>query len=177
MAISAKKTRASKTGGGQGKNKGGKFATFLWFDKEAAEAAKFYASVFKGSKIKGTTILENTPSGTVELVTMELMGREFQLMSAGPAFKFNESISFVVYCDTQAEIDYYWAGLTADGGSEGNCGWLKDRFGVSWQVTPSIMGKIYKSKDKMKIARVLKAFLKMRKFDIAAIKRAAKGKI
>ncbi|MEW6510856.1 MAG: VOC family protein, partial [Bacteroidota bacterium] len=112
-----------------------KITPFLWFDKEATEAAKFYASVLKGSKIKESTKFENTPSGTVEIVSVELLGQEFQLMSAGPLFKFNEAISFVVNCDTQEELDYYWEKLSADPKSE-QCGWLKDKYGVSWQIVP-----------------------------------------
>jgi len=148
-----------------------KLTTFLWFDKEAAEAAKFYASVFKGSKIKESRKLENTPSGTVEIVTMEILGHPFQLMSAGPFVKFNESISFVVECKTQEEIDYYWGRLSADPKAE-QCGWLKDKYGLSWQVVPEVLLTMQKSKDKAKVARVTEAFLKMKKFDIAALKRA-----
>lgn len=152
-----------------------KLTTFLWFDKEAGEAAKFYASVFKGSKIIDSRKLENTPSGTVEIVTMELLGHEFQLMSAGPFFKFNESISFMIPCDTQEEIDYYWERLSAEPKAE-QCGWLKDKYGLSWQVTPTVLAKMQKSGDKQKVARVTEAFLKMKKFDIAALQRAFDGK-
>ncbi len=148
-----------------------KITPFLWFDKDAAAAAKFYTSVFKDAKIIDTTILENTPSGTVEIVTIELFGQQYQLMSAGPLFKFNEAISFVVNCENQEEIDYYWAKLSADPDAE-QCGWLKDRFGVSWQIVPTAMYEMQKSKDKKKLARVTEAFLKMKKFDIAALQRA-----
>ena len=148
-----------------------KIIPFLWFDKEAGEAAKFYTSVFKGSKIKDTTILENTPSGTVEIVTIELLGQEFCLMSAGPLFKFNESISFVVNCKTQKEIDYYWEKLSADPKAE-QCGWLKDKYGLSWQIVPTVMYEMQKTKDKKKLARVTEAFLKMKKFDIKTLKQA-----
>jgi len=148
-----------------------KITPFLWFDKEAAEAAKFYTEVFKDSKIIDTTTLENTPSGTVEIVTIRLLGQEFNLMSAGPWFKFNESISFVVNCETQQEIDHYWERLSADPAAE-QCGWLKDKFGVSWQIVPAVMFEMQKSKDKKKRARVTEAFLQMKKFDIAALQRA-----
>ena len=148
-----------------------KLTTFLWFEREAAEAAKFYASVFKGSKIKESRKLENTPSGTVEIVAMEILGQQFQLMSAGPFVKFNESISFVVTCETQKEIDYYWQKLSADPKAE-QCGWLKDKYGVTWQVVPTVLGRMQKSKDKSKVARVTEAFLKMKKFDIAKLKQA-----
>ena len=148
-----------------------RLTTFLWFDKEAAEAANFYASVFKGSKIKDSRKLENTPSGTVEIVSMEILGCNFQLMSAGPFVKFNESVSFVVNCETQEEIDYYWDKLSADPKAE-QCGWLKDKYGLSWQITPTVLGEMQRSKDKKKIARVTEAFLKMKKFDIAKLYQA-----
>ncbi len=152
-----------------------KISPFLWFDKEAREAAEFYASVFKEAKILDSTTLENTPSGTVEVVTIELFGQEFQLMSAGPLFKFNEAISFVVNCDNQEEIDYYWAKLSAVPEAEA-CGWLKDRFGVSWQIVPTVMYEMQKTKDKQKLARLTEAFLRMKKFDIAALRQAYDGK-
>ncbi len=152
-----------------------KLAPFLWFDKEAGEAAKFYTSVFKNSKIKDKTVLHNTPSGTVEIITVEILGQEFQLMSAGPYFKFNEAISFVVTCDTQEEIDYYWEKLSADPKAE-QCGWLKDKYGLSWQIVPTILFEMQKDKDKKKVARVTEAFLKMKKFDIGELKKAYDGK-
>jgi predicted 3-demethylubiquinone-9 3-methyltransferase (glyoxalase superfamily) len=98
----------------------------LWFDKEAREAAEFYTSIFKDSRIKSTVKIQDTPSGEVDIVTFELFGQEFMAISAGPLFKFNESISFIVRCDTQEEIDFYWKELTSKGGQEGQCGWLKD---------------------------------------------------
>ena len=153
-----------------------KITPHLWFDKEAKEAAKFYTSVFPKSKIKDTTTLHNTPSGTVEIVTLELLGQEFQAISAGPLFKFNEAISFIVYCDTQKEIDYYWEKLSAVPKAE-QCGWLKDKYGLSWQILPTILDEMMKNKDPKKLARVTEAFLKMKKFDIAALKRAYKGGI
>ena len=148
-----------------------KITPFLWFDKEAGEAAKFYTSIFKDAKIIGTTTLENTPSGTVEIVTIKLFGQEFQLMSAGPLFKFNEAISFVVNCETQQEIDHYWEKLSAVPEAE-QCGWLKDKFGVSWQIVPAVLFQMQKSKDKQKLARVTEAFLQMKKFNIAVLQRA-----
>jgi predicted 3-demethylubiquinone-9 3-methyltransferase (glyoxalase superfamily) len=152
-----------------------KITPFLWFDKEAREAAEFYASVFKDAKILDSTTLENTPSGTVEIITIDLFGQEFQLMSAGPLFKFNEAISFVVNCDNQEEIDYYWAKLSAVPEAEA-CGWVKDKFGVSWQIVPTIMYEMQKTKDRQKLARFTEAFLKMKKFDIAALKQSYDGK-
>lgn len=291
-----------------------KITTHLWFDKEAKEAAKFYTSVFENSKIKGATTLHNTPSGSVDMVTIELSGQEFTLLSAGPLFKFNPSVSFLVacktkdevdalweklseggaalmelgeypfsekygwtqdkyglswqvmfmgdrkiqqnitptlmfvrdvcgkaeeafnfytsifnnakvgdilrygrgeepdkegtvkhaaftllgqefaamdsarghnftfneaislmvHCDTQEEIDYYWGKLSADPKAE-QCGWLKDKYGLSWQIVPNAMDEMFKEKDEKKIARVTEAFLKMKKFDIDALKRAFDG--
>ena len=146
----------------------------LWFDKEAKEAAEFYTSVFPKSKIKDTTTLHNTPSGAVDIVTIELLGQEFMLLSAGPLFKFNEAISFVVHCDTQEEIDYYWEKLSAVPEAE-QCGWLRDKYGLSWQIVPTAMSEMMKDKDAKKMARVTEAFLKMKKFDIATLQRAYKG--
>jgi predicted 3-demethylubiquinone-9 3-methyltransferase (glyoxalase superfamily) len=151
-----------------------KITPHLWFDKEAKEAAEFYTSVFPKSKIKDTTTLDNTPSGTVDIVTIELLGEEFMLLSAGPLFKFNEAISFIVSCDTQEEIDHYWEKLSAVPEAE-QCGWLKDKYGLSWQIVPTAMGDMLKDKDKKKLARVTEAFLKMKKFDINALKRAYEG--
>jgi predicted 3-demethylubiquinone-9 3-methyltransferase (glyoxalase superfamily) len=151
-----------------------KITPHLWFDKEAQEAAEFYVSVFPESKIKDTTTLHNTPSGTVDIVTIELLGQEFMLISAGPLFKFNEAISFMVYCDTQEEIDYYWEKLSAVPEAE-QCGWLKDKYGLSWQIVPTAMDEMMKEKDNKKLARVTEAFLKMKKFDIASLKRAYEG--
>ncbi|MHB8481481.1 MAG: VOC family protein [Nitrospiria bacterium] len=152
-----------------------KITPFLWFDKEARSAAGFYTSVFKDSKIKNTTTLHDTPSGPVEIVTIELLGQEFTLMSAGPLFKFDEAISFVVNCETQEEIDYYWEKLSADPKAE-QCGWLKDKYGLSWQIVPTVMVSMLKSKDAKKVARVTEAFLKMKKFDIEKLRQAYEGK-
>ncbi len=151
-----------------------KITPHLWFDKEAGEAAEFYTSVFPDSRIKNKTTLHDTPSGTVDVVTIELSGLEFMLISAGPLFKFNEAISFMVHCDTQEEIDYYWERLSAVPEAE-QCGWLKDKYGLSWQIVPSAMGEMMKDKDEKRLARVTGAFLQMKKFDIAALQRAYKG--
>jgi predicted 3-demethylubiquinone-9 3-methyltransferase (glyoxalase superfamily) len=153
-----------------------KITPHLWFDKEAKEAAEFYTSVFPGSKIKNTTTLHNTPSGTVDIVTIELLGQEFMLISAGPLFKFNEAISFMVYCDTQEEIDYYWEKLSAVPEAE-QCGWLKDKYGLSWQIVPTAMGEMTKRGTREQIDRVTQAFLPMKKFDIETLKRAYESKI
>jgi len=151
-----------------------KITPHLWFDKEAGEAAKFYTSVFPKSKIKSATTLNNTPSGTVEIVTIDLMGQEFMLLSAGPLFKFNEAISFLIRCKTQKEIDYYWEKLSAVPEAE-QCGWLKDKYGLSWQIVPAAMDKMMKDKNRERVARVTEAFLKMKKFDIKELERAYKG--
>jgi predicted 3-demethylubiquinone-9 3-methyltransferase (glyoxalase superfamily) len=148
-----------------------KITPFLWFDKEAGEAAEFYASIFKNSRIKDTTTLHKTPSGTVEIITIEILGQEFRLMSAGPYFKFNEAISLVVSCETQEEIDYYWEKLSADPKAE-QCGWLKDKYGVSWQIVPTVLYKMQKDKDRKRVARTTEALLKMKKFDIEKLKQA-----
>ena len=148
-----------------------RITSHLWFDKEAKEAAQFYTSIFPNSKIKNVTTIHDTPSGSADIVNIELLGQEFTLIIAGPFFKFNEAISFMVHCDTQEEIDYYWEKLSADPKAE-QCGWLKDKYGLSWQIVPTIMNQMMKDKDPKKIARVTQAFLKMKKFDIAKLKQA-----
>jgi predicted 3-demethylubiquinone-9 3-methyltransferase (glyoxalase superfamily) len=149
-----------------------KIIPHLWFDKQAKEAARFYTSVFRDSRIKNISSLHDTPSGTVKVVSFELFGQEFVAISAGPFFHFNESISFIVKCNTQEEIDYYWERLTSEGGQESECGWLKDKYGLSWQIVPSVMDDTMQDKDPETLARVTQAFLKMKKFDIAALQRA-----
>lgn len=133
----------------------------LWFDGQAQAAAKFYCTVFKDSKITADNQM---------VVTFELNGKRFMGLNGGPQFKFNEAVSFVIDCETQDEIDYYWQKLTADGGSEGQCGWLKDKFGVSWQVVPTILPKLLS--DPAKVQNVLQAYMKMKKFDIEALQNA-----
>lgn len=129
----------------------------LWFDGQAKAAADFYCSIFKDSKI-----IADTPM----VVNFELNGRRFMGLNGGPMFKFNEAVSFVIDCETQEEIDYYWNKLT-EGGSESQCGWLKDKFGVSWQVVPTILGKLLS--DSEKAPRVIQAFMQMKKFDIETL--------
>ena len=126
----------------------------LWFDGQAKAAAEFYCSIFKDSKITADTPM---------VVNFELNGKKFMGLNGGPMFKFNEAVSFVVDCETQEEIDYYWAQLV-DGGSESQCGWLKDKFGVSWQIVPTVLAKLLSNPDKAH--RVVQAFMKMKKFDI-----------
>lgn len=151
-----------------------KIIPHLWFDKEAKEASEFYASVFPDSKINSVNTLKNTPSGDADVVSFSLAGQEFMSISAGPYFKFNEAISFIIKCDTQEEIDYYWGKLSAVPEAE-QCGWLKDKYGLSWQVVPSNMDDMLASPDKEKVKRVTEAFLKMKKFDIKALEEAANG--
>jgi predicted 3-demethylubiquinone-9 3-methyltransferase (glyoxalase superfamily) len=152
-----------------------KITPFLWYEKKAKEAAKHYVSVFgKGSKIVNISTLRDTPSGTVDIVDVELLCQRFTLMTAGPFEKFTAATSFVVHCKTQAEIDRYWK-LSADPKAE-MCGWLKDKYGVSWQIVPTVLNELLADKDRKKAARVQEAFLKMKKFNIAKLKAAHRGK-
>jgi predicted 3-demethylubiquinone-9 3-methyltransferase (glyoxalase superfamily) len=146
-----------------------KITPHLWFDKEAKQAAEFYTSIFPNSRITEVTTLHNTPTGDCDVVAFELNGQPFMAISAGPLFKFNESISFMVSCDTQEEIDYFWGKLSAVPQAE-QCGWLKDKFGLSWQIVPSVLGEMMK--DARKRDRVTQAFLKMKKFNIAELQKA-----
>lgn len=148
----------------------------LWFDTQAREAAEFYTSIFPDSRVMNVTTLHDTPSGSADVVTFELAGQQFMAISAGPIFTFNESVSFIVKCDTQDEIDSYWEQLTADGGQEGVCGWLKDKYGLSWQVVPAAMDEMMDGRDPEALARVTQAFLTMKKFDLAALQRAYDGR-
>jgi predicted 3-demethylubiquinone-9 3-methyltransferase (glyoxalase superfamily) len=154
----------------------------LWFDSEAEEAAKFYTSIFKNSKIGATTYYDEEsskaagrPKGSVLTVDFELEGQSFMALNGGPMFKFTEAVSLVINCENQNEVDYFWEKLLA-GGQESECGWLKDKFGLSWQVTPTILLEMIKDKDPQKAQRVMAAMLKMRKIDIATIERAYQGK-
>jgi predicted 3-demethylubiquinone-9 3-methyltransferase (glyoxalase superfamily) len=147
----------------------------LWFDREARAAAAFYCSVFPDSRITNVTTLHDTPTGDCDVVSFTLGGNAFMAISAGPLFQFNESISFMVYCDTQEEIDHYWEKLSAVPEAE-QCGWLKDRYGLSWQVVPGDMDRMLQDKDPERAARVMEALLQMKKFDLAAIQRAYEGK-
>jgi predicted 3-demethylubiquinone-9 3-methyltransferase (glyoxalase superfamily) len=147
----------------------------LWFDTEAEQAAEFYTSVFPNSKIVEVTRYGSAgprSEGMVMTVSFELDGREFVALNGGPDFKFNEAVSFVIDCETQEEVDRYWETL-ADGGEEGPCGWLKDRFGLSWQVTPTMLPRLLADPDTEKAQRVMAAMLEMRKIDIEALERAA----
>src|SRR6266545_2493192 len=146
-----------------------KITPFLWFDDQAEEAMKFYVSVFEDSKVLEVT---PGPNGKAMSVRFELEGQEFMGLNAGPQFKFTEAISFFVSCKTQAEVDELWQKLSAGGGEEGNCGWVKDTFGLWWQIVPTALGELMADKDRAKAKRVLDAMLKMRKIDIAGLKRA-----
>lgn len=154
-----------------------KITTCLWFDNQAGEAVKFYTSVFKNSKIGSTSRYDEAsskaagmPAGSVLTMTFELEGREFMALNGGPLFKFNESISLVVNCNDQKEVDYYWDKLTSGGGQESMCGWLKDKFGLSWQIVPTELGKLMSSKEPGKPQRVMAEMLKMKKLDINVLR-------
>jgi predicted 3-demethylubiquinone-9 3-methyltransferase (glyoxalase superfamily) len=153
------------------------FTTCLWFDGQAEEAANYYTSIFKNSKVGRVgryTEAGPGPAGSVLAVEFELNGQKFVGLNGGPQFTFNESISFQIHCDDQDEVDYYWSGLT-EGGEEGNCGWLKDKYGVSWQVIPKVLIDLISDSDPEKAARAMEAMLSMTKFDIAELEKAHAG--
>jgi predicted 3-demethylubiquinone-9 3-methyltransferase (glyoxalase superfamily) len=155
-----------------------KITPWLWFDSESEEAASLYTSVFKNSRIVSTSHYGDAgprPAGSVMTVAFEIDGQEFVALNGGPEFKPNEAISFMVSCDSQEEVDDYWERLTSDGGEESQCGWLKDKFGVSWQVTPVEMLSLLNDPDPGRAQRATQAMLGMRRIDIAEIKRAADG--
>ena len=146
-----------------------KITPFLWFDNQAEEAMNFYVSIFKNSKVLGVT---PGPNGIAQSVTFKLEGQEFMALNAGPQFKFNEAISFFVNCETQAEVDELWEKLTADGGEESMCGWLKDKYGLSWQIIPTALGELMGDPDPEKAGRVVQAMLNMKKIDIKTLQEA-----
>jgi predicted 3-demethylubiquinone-9 3-methyltransferase (glyoxalase superfamily) len=152
-----------------------KITPFLWFDNQAEEAMNFYTSVFKNSKVGSVSRYGEAgpgPAGSVMTASFELEGLEFIALNAGPQFKFTEAISFLVNCETQEEIDDLWGKLTANGGEEQPCGWLKDKFGLSWQIVPPVLDQLLGDPDAEKANRVMQAMLGMKKIDIAALKRA-----
>jgi predicted 3-demethylubiquinone-9 3-methyltransferase (glyoxalase superfamily) len=154
-----------------------KITTCLWFDTQAEEAAEFYVSVFDGSKVLNVARYGDAgpgPAGQVMTILFEIEGRTFMGLNGGPAFSFNEAVSFVIDCASQEEVDRYWAALS-DGGTESQCGWLKDRYGVSWQVVPSVMGQLLGGPDPDGAQRAMQAMLGMRKLDIAALQKAYDG--
>lgn len=148
-----------------------KITPFLWFDNQAEEAMNFYISIFKNSKVLSVT---PGPNGTAMSVAFELDGQEFIALNAGPHFKFTEAISFFVNCTTQAEVDELWGKLTT-GGEESQCGWLKDKYGLSWQIIPSVLGELLGDKDPEKAGRVMQAMLQMNKIDIKTLQQAYAG--
>jgi predicted 3-demethylubiquinone-9 3-methyltransferase (glyoxalase superfamily) len=158
-----------------------KITTCLWFENQAEEAVNFYTSVFKNSKTGSITRYDEKsaaasgrPEGSVMTMTFELEGREFMALNGGPHFKFNEAISLVVNCDSQDELDYYWNKLSSEGGQESVCGWLKDKYGLSWQIVPAVLGELMS--DSMKAEKVMAAVLQMKKLDIESLKKASEEK-
>jgi predicted 3-demethylubiquinone-9 3-methyltransferase (glyoxalase superfamily) len=155
-----------------------KITPFLWYSKEAEEAAALYAGIFPDSRVVRVTAMPSEspsgPAGSVKIVEFVLMGQNFTAMSAGPLDPFNHAISFVVHCDSQDEIDRYWNALL-NGGKAEQCGWLKDRFGVSWQIVPAALGEMMAGTDRVKAKRAADAMMKMVKFDIAALQAAYEG--
>ena len=154
-----------------------KIAPFLWFDTQAEEAANFYVSVFKNSKLGKIARYSEAgpgPAGSAMTVAFELDGLAFTALNGGPYFKFTEAVSFVISCADQAEVDHYWDRLL-EGGSASQCGWLKDKFGLSWQVVPTRLSELASDPDSAKVARVMGAMMKMIKLDIAALEAAARG--
>jgi predicted 3-demethylubiquinone-9 3-methyltransferase (glyoxalase superfamily) len=158
-----------------------KIAPCLWFDTEAEAAAKHYVSIFKNSKVRTISHfgkegreIHGKEAGSVMTVEFELEGQAFVALNGGPQFKFDEAVSFQIYCETQAEVDHFWSKLS-QGGQEGPCGWLKDKFGLSWQVVPTALLEMLMDKNREKADRAMKAMLQMRKLDIAALQRAYAG--
>ncbi len=158
-----------------------KITPFLWFDDKAEEAANFYTSIFKNSKIKSVTRYgeegakaAGRPKGSVMTVVFELEGQEFIALNGGPVFAFSPAISFLVNCKTQKEVDDLWEKLS-EGGEKGQCGWLKDKYGVSWQIAPAVLGEMLQDKDPKKSRRVMEAMLRMDKIDIETLKQAYEG--
>jgi predicted 3-demethylubiquinone-9 3-methyltransferase (glyoxalase superfamily) len=158
-----------------------KITPFLWFDDNAEEAAKFYTSIFKNSKIidiayygESAAEASGRPKGTLMTVTFELEGQRFMALNGGPIFKFSQAISFLVSCETQQEVDDLWKKLS-EGGEVEQCGWLKDKFGVSWQIVPSVLGEMMQDKDAEKSEKVMKALLQMKKIDIQSLQKAYAG--
>jgi predicted 3-demethylubiquinone-9 3-methyltransferase (glyoxalase superfamily) len=152
-----------------------KIKPYLWFNDNAEEAINFYTSIFKNSKIDSLTRYGEGspfPAGTLMTANFQLEGMEFIALNGGPQFRFNESISLFVECKTQEEVDTLWAKLTADGGEEAPCGWLKDKFGLSWQIVPSVLGELLSDPDPVKAQNVAMAMMQMKKIDIAALQQA-----
>ncbi len=160
-----------------------KITPFLWFDTQAEEAVNFYTSIFKNSKMGAVTRYDDAgakaagrPKGSVMTASFQLEGQEFVALNGGPQFKFAEAISFVVNCESQQEVDEFWQKLT-DGGQESQCGWLKDKFGLSWQIVPTILPEMLADKDPEKSKRVMNAMLQMKKIDIPTLQKSAEQKV
>jgi predicted 3-demethylubiquinone-9 3-methyltransferase (glyoxalase superfamily) len=151
----------------------GRITPCLWFDTEGQEAAELYTSIFPNSKITKVTTRPDRPEGTVLTVEFELDGEPFVALNGGPQFSFTEAISLFVHCDSQEEVDHFWNALTADGGEESQCGWLKDRFGLSWQIIPDRLMELIGDPDAGRSQRAMQAMLQMQKIDIAELERAA----
>lgn len=158
-----------------------KITTHLWFDDRAEEAARFYVSLFKNSKVlnvvrypEAAANMSGRPPGSVMTVTFQLDGQQFIALNGGPMFKFSEAISLLVRCETQAEVDTLWEKLS-EGGQPGPCGWLKDRYGLSWQIVPAVLDRILQDKDPKKAEKVMQAVLQMQKLDAATLERAYEG--
>ena len=155
-----------------------KITPFLWFDGNAEEAVNFYASIFKNSKVGKVSRYGDAgpgPKGTVMTASFQIEGQEFVALNGGPQFKFTEAVSFVVNCKTQDEVDYYWDKLLAGGGKVQACGWLKDKFGLSWQITPDVLLELISDPDPAISQSVMKAMMQMRKIDIEGVKQAKKA--
>lgn len=159
-----------------------KITPCLWFDNQAEEAVNYYVSIFKNSKIKSVSRYgeegakaAGRPKGSVMVMTFELDGQEFMALNGGPVFKFTEAISFIVNCETQEEVDRFWEKLS-EGGEKGPCGWLKDKYGLSWQIVPTVLGEMMQDKDAEKPERVMKAMLQMTKLDIKGLRQAYEKK-
>jgi predicted 3-demethylubiquinone-9 3-methyltransferase (glyoxalase superfamily) len=156
-----------------------KIVPYLWFDDQAEEAMKFYVSIFDNSRVVSVTRDEagvGGPKGRVLVVQFQLEGQDFMALNGGPQFKFTEAISLHVTCETQEEVDRLWAKLTSGGGEESQCGWLKDRYGLSWQIIPRALGEMIGDKDPAKAKRAMEAMLQMKKIDVAGLKRAYDGR-
>jgi predicted 3-demethylubiquinone-9 3-methyltransferase (glyoxalase superfamily) len=154
-----------------------KIVTFLWFDTQAEEAMNHYVSIFPASKVLSVSRYGEAgpgPQGSVMVANFQLAGQEFMALNGGPMYKFTEAISLFVNCESQAEVDELWRKLT-DGGEPGPCGWLKDKFGLSWQIIPTVLGQLLQDPDPVKSSRVMQAMLQMGKLDIAALQRAHAG--
>jgi predicted 3-demethylubiquinone-9 3-methyltransferase (glyoxalase superfamily) len=147
---------------------------FLWFNAEAEDAANFYVSIFPNSKINRIARRTDAVPGPTDVLTVdfELDGKRYLALNGGPRYEFNEAVSLMVHCNTQDEIDRYWSALTADGGEEGVCGWLKDRYGLFWQIVPEVVTELLAGADRAKASRVMAAVMKMKKLDLAQIERA-----